>query len=114
MRHRLRRCRVADPIVPALLVLVALLAWAAAPAAAAEPGIAIENPWFRFILPARPAGGYFTLANQGATPRVLVGAASPACGMLMLHRSLHEGGMDRMAMVQSVPVPAHGKVVFGP
>lgn len=102
-----------SPVASALLALGAVLASAGA-AVAAEPGIAVQHPWFRFILPARPAGGYFTLANHGATPRVLVGAASPACEMVVLHRSMREGGMDRMATVQNLPVPAHGEVVFGP
>lgn len=95
-----------------LLVLAALAAPFAAPAA--EPGVAVSNPWFRFVIPSRPAAGYFTLSNDSATARVLVGAESPACGMLMLHRSLHQGNQERMVMVDSVPVPAHGQVTFAP
>lgn len=68
----------------------------------------------RFIIPSRPAAGYFTLSNQTAQPRTLVGADSPACGMLMLHRSLTDSGVDRMTMVQDIDVPAHGQVVFAP
>jgi hypothetical protein len=66
------------------------------------------------IIPLRPAAGYFTLVNESARPRTLVGAASPDCGMLMLHRSVSQGGVERMAMVKSIPVPAHGSVVFEP
>ncbi len=108
MRHLLpsRLIRAAEAL--------ALLLAAAPLAHAAEPGVAIRHPWLRFIIPARPAGGYFTLANASGTPRTLVGADSPACGSLMLHRSMHQGGVERMAMVRSVPVPAHGKVSFAP
>jgi periplasmic copper chaperone A len=99
------------------LLLLALLGGALAvggAARAAEPGLSISDAWMRFILPSRPAAGYFTLSNGTAQARALVGAASPACGMLMLHRSLHENGEDRMVMVKSVPVPAHGAVEFAP
>ena len=68
----------------------------------------------RVVLPSRPAAGYFTLSNSSATDRTLVGAETPACGKLMLHRSVHQGGQDRMEMMSSVPVPAHGAVKFAP
>lgn len=87
---------------------------AGAPAHAGEGGLALESPWFRLVLPSLPAAGYFTLSNPTGTARTLVGAASPACGMLMLHRSTSAGGQERMAMVQSVAVPPHGKVSFAP
>ncbi len=106
----------ADPVRRTLLlscaILAALAVGAAAPAG--EGGLALESPWFRLVLPSLPAAGYFTLANAAGTARTLVGAASPACGMLMLHRSTSEGGQERMAMVQSVAVPPHGKINFAP
>lgn len=103
------------PEAAVLVVSAIAAAFAAARVGqAAEPGITVENAWFRFILPSRPVGGYFTITNHSATSRTLVGAQSPACGMLMLHRSLRQGGMDRMASVESVAVPAHGQLTFGP
>lgn len=66
------------------------------------------------MLPSRPAAGYFTLSNTSAKDRTLVGAETPACGKLMLHRSIHQGGQDRMEMVSSAPVPGHGTVKFAP
>jgi copper(I)-binding protein len=81
---------------------------------AAEPGLSISDAWMRVVLPSRPAAGYFTLSNTSAMDRRLVGAATPACGKLMLHRSVHQGGQDRMEMVSGVPVPAHGAVKFAP
>ncbi len=45
---------------------------------------------------------------------MLVGAASPGCGALMLHRSVNDNGQERMEMVGSVLVPAHGEVKFAP
>ena len=66
------------------------------------------------LLPSRPAAGYFTLENRGGTPLVLSGASAPDCQSLMLHQSTTEGGIARMAMVASVPVPPHGSVQFAP
>ncbi|WP_428484007.1 copper chaperone PCu(A)C [Rhodopila sp.] len=66
------------------------------------------------LLPSRPAAGYFTLENRGDTPLVLSGASAPDCTSLMLHQSTTEGGMARMAMVDTVPVPPHGTVRFAP
>ena len=87
---------------------------AATAVAAAEPGLSVSDAWMRVVLPSRPAAGYFTLSNTSAKDRTLVGAETPACGKLMLHRSVHEGGQDRMEMVSSVAVPAHGTVRFAP
>jgi periplasmic copper chaperone A len=83
-------------------------------ARAGEAGLALSNPWFRLVMPSLPAAGYFTLSNTTATTEKLVGAASPACGMLMLHRSVSQGGQERMVMVDNVPVPARGKLSFMP
>jgi periplasmic copper chaperone A len=94
-------------------VLVAALT-ARGTAQAAEQGIAVHDPWMRTVIPSRPAAGYFTLSNGSDKPVALVGAASPACGMLMLHQSIQESGQDRMVMVKSIPVPAHGEVKFAP
>ncbi|MGH7116601.1 MAG: copper chaperone PCu(A)C [Stellaceae bacterium] len=111
-----RRGGGANPVRRTLLVLCTICGALAAGAAAraGEGGLALESPWFRLVLPSLPAAGYFTLSNPTGEAHTLVGAASPACGMLMLHRSTSEGGQERMAMVQSVSVPAHGKVSFAP
>lgn len=96
------------------LCVVLVGAFAAGAAEPSEQGLLIGDPWMRFIMPSRPAAGYFTLHNATSEPRTLVGAASPACGALMLHQTVHEGGVDRMAMVKDVSVPAHGSVSFAP
>jgi copper(I)-binding protein len=96
------------------LVVLAYGLAAAMSAQASEPGLSVSNAWMRVVVPSRPAAGYFTLSNAGHQERVLVGATSPACGSLMLHRSLHEGGQERMIMVDKIPVPAGGAVRFAP
>jgi len=89
-----------------------LMLAAAAPAAPA--GLAVSDGWFRALPGALPAGGYFTLRNRGAGAAMLTGAESPACGMLMLHKSESKGGMAGMDMVAEVDVPAGGGVSFSP
>ena len=111
-RTQSRHCRAAGLAASAALVLCT---WAAGwPAQAAEPGLAISHPWMRAVMTARPAAGYFTLSNHAARAATLVGASSPGCGMLMLHRSVHENGKEKMVMVKSIAVPAHGAVEFAP
>ncbi len=68
----------------------------------------------RLIIKNRPAAGYMTLRNAGDKPAVLTGASSPGCGMLMLHQSKQENGVEKMAHVPSIIVPAHGTVSLAP
>lgn len=100
----------------ALLVLPVLLG-AAAPSPSATPqpspaNIHAANGWFRYLLPNIPAGGYMTLSNSGDSTTRLIGASSPACGTLMLHKTVNDGGTSVMEMVKSITIPAHGQVSF--
>jgi copper(I)-binding protein len=74
----------------------------------------VTDAWFRALPAGLPSSGYFTLANPGAAAITLTGAQSPACGMLMLHKSSDSGGMSMMTDVASVDVPPHGQVKFAP
>jgi hypothetical protein len=85
-----------------------------AAAQAGEAGLSLSSPWFRLVMPSLPAAGYFTLSNPTSEAHTLVGAASPGCGSLMLHRSISANGEEQMVMVQSVAVPPHGKLSFAP
>lgn len=98
----------------AMILLAASAASLAIPVQAAEPDVSITDAWMRVIVPSRPAAGYFKLENKSDSAVDLVAAASPGCGMVMLHESVHENGMDKMMMVKSIAVPAHGKVEFAP
>ncbi len=84
------------------------------PAAYAAPPVTVASPWMRYLLPNIPAGGYMTLHNDGDTDAVLASAASPACGMLMLHKSEDNSGMAMMMDVPTITIPAHGSVSFTP
>ena len=83
-------------------------------ASAAPSGLSVSHPWFRYLLPQIPAGGFMALKNDTAQPIVLTGARSPSCGMAMLHKSVSNSGMDRMIHVKSITIPAHGTFAFAP
>src|ERR1700744_4862307 len=82
--------------------------------AAQAADVQVSDAWFRYLTPQVPAGGYFTLKNDGKTAIELTGASSPACGMLMLHQSMSSGGMSSMEDMKTVPVAAAGSVKFAP
>jgi copper(I)-binding protein len=86
----------------------------AAPAIAAPSTLRLEDPWIRALPGSLPAGGYFTLHNDGKSAQTLVGARSDACGMLMLHVSENKGGMSAMHEVAGVDVAAGGTLSFAP
>lgn len=81
--------------------------------ASAAP-VTVKTPWFRYLLPTVPAGGYMTLSNTTDKPIELTGAHSSACGMTMLHKSVTKNGVDEMLPVKSVTVPAHSSFEFSP
>jgi copper(I)-binding protein len=91
-----------------------LAAVSGAQADAGPAGVSVQDGWMRALPAAVPSGGYFTLLNNSAKALVLTGANSPACGMLMLHKSDAKGGLSSMSDVAEVPVPAGGKVSFTP
>lgn len=70
--------------------------------------------WIRLLPGNLPAGGYVTLENNGDAPVSLRDAHSHAYASVMLHKSSSEGGMNRMAMVENMPIPAHGKAELSP
>ena len=92
-----------------LLLFTAL----AAPALAAS-SVTVTNAWMRALPGGLPAGGYFTVHNPTAKTLTLRAASSPACGMLMLHKSETMSGMASMANVDTVDVPAGGTLEFSP
>jgi periplasmic copper chaperone A len=98
------------------LHLFALLTLLLAPvcASAGDPALAVSDAWFRALPSGLPAGGYFTLHNNGSAPVSLTSAESSACGMLMLHKSENDGGMSSMSELASVDVPAGKSASFAP
>lgn len=97
-----------------LFALLAGLSLAAGVHAAAADQVHASHAWIRVLPGTLPAGGYVTLENRGDQPVALTGARSTAYAEVMLHHSSTQGGMSRMAMVESLAIPAHGSVVLGP
>lgn len=98
---------------PMRWLLASLLAASSATAAAAG-GVHASHAWIRLLPGNLPAGAYVTLRNDSGKPAALVGATSAAYGEIMLHQSSGEGGMSRMAMVDSMTIPAHGQAELAP
>ncbi|OOG61264.1 hypothetical protein B0E46_14790 [Rhodanobacter sp. B04] len=94
-------------------LLAGLLLTGGAHASAAEH-VHASHAWIRVLPGNLPAGAYVTLSNDGDMAAALSGAHSTTYGEVMLHRSSSEGGMSRMAMVDSLSVPAHGSAVLAP
>lgn len=91
----------------AVLVIVAV-----APVRAA--GITVTDGWIRALPSNVPSGGYFTLSNDSGKRIVLTGASSPACGMLMLHKTEASGGMASMSDVATIPIAVGAHLSFAP
>jgi copper(I)-binding protein len=94
--------------------LLASLFVASSATAAAASGVHASHAWIRLLPGDLPAGGYVTLTNDSAAPAALVGASSTAYREIMLHQSSSAGGMSRMAMVDSIAIPAHGEAILAP
>jgi len=95
------------------LMICCFTALVAGPALA-QPAVTIAKPWMRYLLPNVPAAGYMVVQNNRGSDITITGAASPDCGMLMLHESTDSSGMAMMMDVPTITVPAHGSVTFAP
>ncbi len=82
--------------------------------AGAADHVQASHAWIRVLPGDLPAGAYVTLENRADQPVALSGASSNIYARVMLHHSAVQGGMSRMTMVDSLTVPAHGKVVLAP
>jgi copper(I)-binding protein len=91
-----------------LLILAAVAAPAAASAA-----IVVEHAEIRPTLGTQgTTAAYLILRNTGPTNDRLVGAACACAVSVMPHRTVTAQGVSRMQMEMSVPIEAHGAVVF--
>lgn len=95
-----------------LLIAGTLLA-AGAHASEAEH-VHASQAWIRVLPGDLPAGGYVMLENSGDQPASLRGARSASYASIDLHKSSADGGVSRMAMVDSLAIPAHGKAELTP
>ena len=80
----------------------------------AKAAVTVGNAWLRLLPANLPAAGYFDLHNGGDKSVSLTGAYSPACGMLMLHKSETVGGTMRMEDVASIEAAPRATLKFAP
>jgi copper(I)-binding protein len=83
-----------------ILATCALGAFLTAPVHAAD--ITVTQGWFRALPSSVPSGGYFTLHNGSAKKITLKNVESPACGMLMMHKT-SKGGMEHVMALDVAP-----------
>ena len=94
----------------AIAMLIAVVLISAANAAE----LTVSDAWILALPSSIPSGGYFNLHNGGKTSVTLTGVSSPACGMLMLHRTENMGGVSQMSDIAGVNVPAGETIKFSP
>lgn len=97
--------------LPRHLLLIVFLLFAGSVWAA---GIEVSGGWIRLLPAGVPAGGYLALRNSGERAMTLVGASSPDYHMVMIHKTVEQGGMSQMIDVDKIEVPAGGEVSFSP
>lgn len=84
-------------------------------APAARDGIAVRDPWVRWLPAGLPAAGYLTLVNATGSDRFLTGVSSADYGSVMLHQSYSlPDGSEGMRAVARLRIPAHGQAVLAP
>lgn len=101
------------------LILTTILILAAPAAFACETvkigDLTIEHAWSKATIGAeRPAVFYVEITNAGSSDDALVGIATPAAGMPMLHETVVTDGVASMPHAMSVPVPAGQMVQLAP
>lgn len=101
-------------------LLAASLLSVAAPAAQAcqtwtAGDLTLQHAWSRASIGIdRPGVFYVEITNKGAEPDALVGIATPASGMPMLHETVVKDGVATMPHAMSILAPAGETVKLAP
>jgi copper(I)-binding protein len=96
-----------------LLIVACLLPGIVIPAKADPEPPTVRGAWVRASLPHEDGtAAYLTL--ESATDDTLTGIGTEAAGMAMLHQTTVKGDLRGMSDVDSVPLPAHHRVVLAP
>jgi copper(I)-binding protein len=81
---------------------------------AGQPPVSVSDARIRWLPGDLPMAGYFVITSHAPDPLRLTGAASPAFGHVMLHRSVEEAGVERMVHVDGVDLVPGESVAFAP
>lgn len=71
------------------------------------PGLRVCDAWVRFAPTGDTAAAYATISSTGPAD-TLTRVQTDLGGVAMLHQTVHNGPVDTMRMVDSLPVPAGG------
>lgn len=101
------------------LILTTLILLAASPTLACETvtsgDLTVENAWSRATIGAgRPGVFYVEISNSGSSDDALIGIATPAAGMSVLHETVVNDGIASMPHAMTIPVPAGQSVELAP
>ena len=81
---------------------------------AGPPPVSVSDARVRWLPGDLPMAGYFVITSHASGSLRLTGASSPAFGHVMLHRSVDEAGVARMAHVDGVDLAPGQPVAFAP
>lgn len=96
-------------------LIFALVTFIAMPAWAGCDGLQIADAWIRTAPPgATMLGGYATVKNVGAQKRVIRDVASKDFDAIEIHKTVLEGGISKMRLVETVDVAPHAEARFEP
>jgi copper(I)-binding protein len=95
-------------------IAVLLLLGSVMTAHAGQPPVSVSDARVRWLPGDLPMAGYFVIISYASAPMRLVGAASPAFGDIMLHRSVDEEGVASMAHVDKVELYPGQAIAFAP
>ena len=77
--------------------------------------LTIEHAWSKATIGAgRPGVFYVEITNAGSVDDALIGIATPAARMPMLHETVVKDGIASMPHAMSIPVPAGQSVQLSP
>ncbi len=81
----------------------------------ADSAIEVQQAWIRESPPtSRVLAGYMTIINTGAIPAEITAVSSPDFSRAELHRTRIEDGVASMVPIDSITVPAGGRVELEP
>lgn len=108
---------IALPRVSQLLKSLSILSFSvmAAAATAQSQDVQVKQAWARATPPGVQVGAaYAVIENDGNAADRLLAVETDVCQVVEIHSTTHADGRMQMRPVESVDVPAHGRVVFGP
>ena len=105
------------PRVSQLLKPLLILSFSVVAAAATAPShdMQVKQAWARATPPGVQVGAaYAVIENAGSAADRLLAVETDVCQVVEIHSTSHADGRMQMRPVESVDVPAHGRVTFGP